>query len=224
MRTLLLVGAVVILAGPLRMAAQPQATDVTFRGLIEAKNIGEYMRLMSARPHHLGSPYGKQNAEWILARFKEWGWDARIETYDVLFPTPKERVRRNGRRRRRSRPRSRSRRLRPIPTSSQKAEQLPSFNAYSVDGDVTGPLVYVNYGRPVRLRGARRGAASRSRARSSSRATAQSWRGIKPKVAAEHGAIGCLIYSDPRDDGFYVDGVFPDGPMRNRRTACSAAA
>ena len=68
------------------------AWDVTFRGLTDAKNIGEYMRVMSARPHHLGSPYGKQNAEWILARFKEWGWDARIETYDVLFPTPKERV------------------------------------------------------------------------------------------------------------------------------------
>jgi N-acetylated-alpha-linked acidic dipeptidase len=93
MRTWLLVGAaVVILAGPLRMAAQSPATDVTFRGLVEAKNIGEYMRLMAARPHHLGSPYGKQNAEWILARFKEWGWDARIESYDVLFPTPKERV------------------------------------------------------------------------------------------------------------------------------------
>ena len=92
MKTLLLVSAAVILAGPLRMAAQPQAPDVTLRALIDAKNIGEYMRVMAARPHHLGSPYGKQNAEWILARFKEWGWDARIESYDVLFPTPKERV------------------------------------------------------------------------------------------------------------------------------------
>jgi N-acetylated-alpha-linked acidic dipeptidase len=101
------------------------------------------------------------------------------------------------------------------PTSSQKNEQLPPFNAYSVDGDVTGPLVYVNYGRPsdyddlealgISVKGAiviaRYGA---------------SWRGIKPKVAAEHGAVGCLIYSDPRDDGFFVDGVFPDGPMRNK--------
>ena len=103
MKTWLLAGAVVLVVGSLRMTAQPQAaaqsqavqppaTDVTFRGLIEAKNIGEYMRLMAARPHHLGSPYGKQNADWILAKFKEWGWDARIESYDVLFPTPKERV------------------------------------------------------------------------------------------------------------------------------------
>jgi len=43
-----------------------------------------------------------------------------------------------------------------------------------------------------------------------------SWRGIKPKVAAEHGAVGCLIYSDPRDDGYFVDDVFPNGPMRNK--------
>jgi len=205
---------VALVLGVLPVAAQTPAWDVTFRGLTEAANIGEYMRLLSARPHHLGSPYGKQNAEWILARFKEWGWDARIETYDVLFPTPKERV---------------LELVAPTkfkaaleepgiavdPTSSQKSEQLPPFNAYSVDGDVTGPLVYVNYGRPQdyddleRLGISVKGAIVIAR-------YGQSWRGIKPKVAAEHGAIGCLIYSDPRDDGFFVDGVFPDGPMRNK--------
>ena len=101
------------------------------------------------------------------------------------------------------------------PTSSQKSEQLPPFNAYSIDGDVTGPLVYVNYGRPsdyedLESRGISvKGAIVIAR-------YGESWRGIKPKVAAEHGAIGCLIYSDPRDDGYFVDGVFPDGPMRNK--------
>src|SRR5207245_3707980 len=98
------------------------------------------------------------------------------------------------------------------PTTGQP-DQLPTFNAYAADGDVTAELVYVNYGRPedyhvldslgVSVRGkiviARYG---------------QSWRGIKPKVAAEHGAIGCIIYSDPRDDGFFVDDVYPTGPMR----------
>jgi N-acetylated-alpha-linked acidic dipeptidase len=98
------------------------------------------------------------------------------------------------------------------PTTGQTT-QLPTFNAYSADGDVTGELVYVNYGRPddyhvldslgISVRGkiviARYG---------------QSWRGIKPKVAAEHGAIGCIIYSDPKDDGFFVDDVYPTGPMR----------
>src|SRR5262245_32012158 len=85
---------ILVMAGiSLRAGAQSApGWDATFRDLTDAKNIGEYLRVMTARPHHLGSPYGKQNAEWILARFKESGWDARVETYDVLFPTPKERA------------------------------------------------------------------------------------------------------------------------------------
>ena len=55
-------------------------------------NIRENMRRLTARPHHVGSPYDKDNAEWMLAKFKEWGFDAKIETFTVLFPTPKERV------------------------------------------------------------------------------------------------------------------------------------
>jgi N-acetylated-alpha-linked acidic dipeptidase len=203
-----------VLVAIVKVTAQSPAADVTFRGLIDARNIGEYMRMMSARPHHLGSPYGAQNAEWILARFKEWGWDAKIESYDVLFPTPKERVLELlG-----PTPFKATLEEPPIaadPTSSQKSEQLPSFNAYSVDGDVTGPLVYVNYGRPSDYEELARRGISVKGAIVIAR-YGQSWRGIKPKVAAEHGAVGCLIYSDPRDDGFYVDEVFPEGPMRNR--------
>jgi N-acetylated-alpha-linked acidic dipeptidase len=203
-----------ILVGIAPVAAQPPAADVTFRGLIDAKNIGEYMRVMSARPHHLGSPYGKQTADWILSRFKEWGWEATIESYDVLFPTPTERVLELlG-----PTPFKATLQEPPVavdPTSSQQSEQLPSFNVYSVDGDVTGPLVYVNYGRPSDYEELARRGISVKGAIVIAR-YGQSWRGIKPKVAAEHGAIGCLIYSDPRDDGFSVDGAFPDGPMRNR--------
>ncbi len=190
------------------------AWDAMFRAIPEAGNIGEYMRIMSARPHHLGSPYGKENAEWMLAKFKEWGWDARIENYDVLFPTPKERLVEMV-----APTRLRLSLEEPAvgvdPTSSQRSEQLPSFNAYSVDGDVTAPLVYVNYGRPVDYQELDRRGISVKGAIVIVRYGA-SWRGIKPKVAAERGAIGCLIYSDPRDDGYYVDGVFPDGPMRNK--------
>lgn len=204
----------VVLASLDVVAQQGQAWDARFRAIPEARNIGEYVRIMSARPHHLGSAYGKQNAEWMLARFKEWGWEAQIENYDVLFPTPKERL---------------VEMIEPSrfrltleepavavdPTSSQKSEQLPSFNAYSVDGDVTGPLVYVNYGRPVDYEELDRRGISVKGAIVIARYGA-SWRGIKPKVAAERGAIGCLIYSDPEDDGYWVDGVFPDGPMRSK--------
>jgi N-acetylated-alpha-linked acidic dipeptidase len=172
----------------------------------------EAMRRLSARPHHVGSPYGRENAEWILARFREWGLDARIETFEVLFPTPKERlvemIEPSRFRLALEEPA-----LAADPTSGQKAEQLPTYNAYSIDGDVTGPLVYVNYGLPEdyeqldRLGISVEGKVVLAR-------YGRSWRGIKPKVAAEHGAIGCLIYSDPEDDGYFVDDVFPKGPMR----------
>src|SRR5205085_3485622 len=99
------------------------------------------------------------------------------------------------------------------PTSGQHDEQLPVYNAYSIDGDVTAPLVYVNYGIPAdyeeldRLGISVKGAIVIAR-------YGLSWRGIKPKVAGEHGAIGCLIYSDPRDDGYQGGPTFPDGPYR----------
>jgi N-acetylated-alpha-linked acidic dipeptidase len=183
-----------------------------FLGLPSPDNVREAVRRLSARPHHVGSPYDRENAEWILARFREWGWEARIETFDVLFPTPKERLVEM----------TEPRRFRLAleepavavdPTSGQKAEQLPTYNAYSIDGDVTGPLVYVNYGLPEdyeqldRLGVSVKGAIVLAR-------YGRSWRGIKPKVAAEHGAVGCLLYSDPRDDGYFEDEVFPAGPMR----------
>jgi N-acetylated-alpha-linked acidic dipeptidase len=192
--------------------AQAPAWDAAFRELPQAAAIGESMKRLSARPHHVGSPYDKDNAEWIAAQFKAAGWDTEIETFTVLFPTPKERVLEL------VGPTKFTAKLEEPavaidPTSNQKAEQLPTYNAYSIDGDVTGPLVYVNYGRPEdyavldRLGISVKGAIVIAR-------YGASWRGIKPKVAAEHGAIGCLIYSDPNDDGFAGDAVFPAGPMR----------
>lgn len=187
--------------------------ETRFRALPSPDNQREYMRRLSARPHHVGSAYDKDNAEWILANFKQWGLDAHIETFDVLFPTPKTRV---------------VEMLEPTrftakldepgvaadPTSSQKSEQLPTYNAYSIDGDVTGPLVFVNYGLPEDYERLERLGISVKGAIVIAKYW-HSWRGIKPKVAAEHGAIGCLIYTDPHDDGYFVDDVFPDGPMRN---------
>ena len=212
---LTILASIVLLPGELlRVSAQTAAWDATFRGIPDAANIREYIRTMSARPHHLGSPYDKQNAEWILAKFREWGWEAQIDTYEVLFPTPKERVLELV-----APTRFTASLEEPAvavdPTSSQKSEQLPTYNAYSIDGDVTGPLVYVNYGRPEDYEELERRGVSVKGAIVIARYAA-SWRGIKPKVAAEHGAVGCLIYSDPRDDGYFLDQVFPAGPMRNR--------
>jgi N-acetylated-alpha-linked acidic dipeptidase len=179
----------------------------------DPKVLRDSMQRLSARPHHVGSPYDKQNAEWILSQFKSWGLDAQIETFEVLFPTPKERLLEMT-----APTRYVAKLVEPVvstdPTSNQQSEQLPTYNAYSIDGDVTGRLVYVNYGLPRdyeeldRLGVSVKGAIVIAR-------YGNSWRGIKPKVAAEHGAVGCIIYSDPRDDGYFVDDVFPQGPMRN---------
>jgi N-acetylated-alpha-linked acidic dipeptidase len=201
---------------PPMLAQAPQAAggwDEKFRELPDPAVIKETARRLSARPHHVGAPYDKDNAEWLLAQFTAFGWDARIETFDVLFPTPKERSLEMT-----APTRFTAKLEEPAvgvdPSSNQQSEQLPTYNAYSIDGDVTAPLVYVNYGRPVDYEALERRGISVKGAIVIAR-YGQSWRGIKPKVAAEHGAVGCLIYSDPRDDGYAVGDVFPKGPMRN---------
>jgi len=183
-----------------------------FQDGISRDNLRENMRRMSARPHHVGSPYDKDNADWILAKFKEWGFDAHIETFQVLFPTPKDRVVELL-----EPTQFRAKLQEPVipgdPTTNQTSEQLPTYNAYSIDGDVKAPLVYVNYGiredyeELDRLGISVKGAIVIAR-------YGGAWRGIKPKVAAEHGAIGCIIYSDPKDDGFYNGDDYPKGGWR----------
>lgn len=183
------------------------------RAIPDPKNLRAYMERLTARPHNVGSPYDKDNAEWILAKFKEFGLDAQIETFSVLFPTPKERLVElveGG-------PHFTAKLQEPPvpgdPTSNQTAEQLPTYNAYSIDGDVTAPLVYVNYGVPEDYEVLERRGVSVKGAIVIAR-YGHSWRGIKPLVGAEHGAVGCIIYSDPRDDGYSGGTVFPKGPWR----------
>jgi N-acetylated-alpha-linked acidic dipeptidase len=184
-----------------------------FDALLNKEDLRNWMQRLSARPHHVGSPYDKANAEFIASQFKSWGYDTKIEQFDVLFPTPKTRVLEMI-----SPQRFTAKLAEPAlsqdPTSNQADEQLPVYNAYSKDGDVTGELVYVNYGIPRDYDSlATRGIDVKGKiviAR-----YGQSWRGIKPKVAAEHGAIGCIIYSDPRDDGYFAGDVYPKGAFRN---------
>src|SRR3954453_22469122 len=204
--------------GPLRGYSNESARlqrdwETKFRAIPDPANLRSYMQRLSARPHHVGSAYDKENAEWILAKFKEWGLDAKIETFDVLFPTPKERALEMV-----APTRYTAKLAEPTqpgdPTSSQHQEQLPTYNAYSIDGDVTAPLVYVNFGIPEDYEMLERMGISVKGAIVIAR-YGGSWRGIKPKVAAEHGALGCLIYSDPHEDGYNRGDVFPKGPYRN---------
>ncbi len=183
-----------------------------FDASLNRQNLQQWMERLSARPHHLGSPAGKENAEFIAGLFRSWGYETSIETFYPLFPTPRLR---------------RLEMLKPgpftaaleepavpeDPASGRRQDQLPVYNAYSIDGNVTARLVYVNYGLPddyetlarfgIDVKGkiviARYG---------------HSWRGIKPKVAAEHGAIGCIIYSDPHEDGYFKGDAYPKGGWR----------
>ena len=190
-------------------AATELDLEKRFRAIPDPDRMRAAMQLLSARPHHVGSPYDKQNAEWILEQYKKWGWDAHIETFQVLFPTPKSRLLEMGA----WRAKLEEPTLAIDPTSGQKNEQLPTYNAYSPDGDVTAPLIYVNYGLVDDYEQLARQGIDVKGAIVLAR-YGHSWRGIKPKLAAEHGAVGCLIFSDPADDGFREDAVFPDGPMR----------
>ncbi len=198
-------------------SAAQRDLETRYDALLKKDNLALWMKRLAARPHHVGSAYGKENAEFMAALFREWGYETKIEQFDVLFPTPKVRILELV-----SPERFTAKLVEPaLPedaTSGQTSEQLPTYNAYSADGDVTGDLVYVNYGLPrdyeelekrgIDVKGkiviARYGG---------------SWRGIKPKVAAENGAIGTIIYSDPRDDGYFQGDVYPKGSYRNETGA-----
>jgi N-acetylated-alpha-linked acidic dipeptidase len=198
-------------------AAGQREREARFDAALSAADLRGWMKQLSAHPHHIGSPWGKQNAEFMASLFRSWGWETRIEEFSVLFPTPKVRQLEMIAPTRFTASLAEP----PIPedsTSGQTAEQLPTFNAYSIDGDVTGDLVFVNWGIPSDYDElARRGVDVRGKivlARYGG-----SWRGIKPKVAAEHGAIGCIIYSDPREDGYGQGDVYPKGGFRPERGA-----
>ena len=178
------------------------------RALPSAERLRIYMQRMASTPHAAGSAGSKAVADYASEQLKDWGLDVKIERFDALLPYPTVRV---------------------LETAGFKASlaepaltedpdttittQIPTFNAYAASGDVTAQMVYVNYGTPedyaylegqgISVKGniviARYG---------------RVWRGLKPKLAQDHGAAGCLIYSDPRDDGFYVDNPYPEGPMR----------
>jgi N-acetylated-alpha-linked acidic dipeptidase len=187
--------------------------ESTFDGYLRVANIDSGIRIMSAHPHHVGSPWDKANAEYLYNKFKSWGYDVQIETFYVPFPTPKERLLEM------TGPVTFKATLAEKPlkedaTSGQTSEQLPTYNCWSPDGDVTGELVFVNYGIPEDYDYLERLGIS-VKGKIVIAKYGRSWRGIKPKVAQEHGAIGCLIYSDPKDDGYYDGDVYPKGAFKN---------
>jgi N-acetylated-alpha-linked acidic dipeptidase len=193
-------------------AAKELKTEQSFDASLSAQRIGETIKELSAFPHNLGSPGSKAVAEKILAKYKSYGLDAHIESYTVLYPTPKTRALEL------TAPNQytavlKEPALAEDATSGQE-NQLPTFNAWSADGDVSGQLVFVNYGLPDDYETlAKLGVDVKGKIVIAK--YGRSWRGIKPKVAYEHGAIGCIIYSDPKDDGYTAGEVYPKGAYKN---------
>ncbi len=189
-----------------------QNWEQRFRNVPDPQRIHANMVQLAGHPHNVGSEAQRKNAEWLVARYKEWGWDAHIEQFDVLYPTPKTRVVEL------VEPTTFKAKLDepPLPGdpyTQEKSTQLPGYNIYSADGDVTAPLVYVNYGMPADYEELERNGISVKGAIAIAR-YGGGWRGLKPKLAYEHGAVGCIIYSDPADDGYVQGDVLPKGPMR----------
>lgn len=202
------------LQGFSKTAADNQvAIEKKFDEQLKASNVEEYLKQMSSRPHHLGSPGSKAVAEYIASKFKSWGYETQIETYYVLFSTPKTRLLEL------TAPKKftaslKEPALKEDATSGQVNEQLPVYNCWSADGDVTAELVFVNYGVPADYEQLEKMGID-VKGKIVIAKYGRSWRGIKPKVAQEHGAIGCIIYSDPKDDGYYQGDVYPKGAFRN---------
>ena len=186
-----------------------------FDAQLSAKRIGQNIKLLSSVPHHLGSAGGKFVADEIVKVFKESGWDTKIETYQLMFPTPITRVlEMSGATNFKALLKEPA--LKEDATSGQ-ADQLPTYNCWSADGDVNASLVFVNYGLPEDYETlAKYGIDVKGKIVIAK--YGRSWRGIKPKVAQEHGAIGCLIYSDPADDGYGAGEAYPVGAFKTEHT------
>ena len=193
-------------------AAAERTLESRFDGALSATAIRERLKLMSAEPNQVGSPHDKANAEFTLAQFKAWGWDAHIEVFSVLYPTPKaEALELVG-----AEPFAATLTEPPIPGDESTAHQaggLPAYVAYGADGDVTAPLIYVNYGMPADYAALRRLGLD-VRGKIVITRYGGGWRGLKPKLAYEHGAVGCIIYSDPADDGYGAGDAYPKGAYR----------
>ena len=193
-------------------ATRQLSLEQRFDAQLDPNDQRNWLKQMSSEPNQVGAPHDKTNAEFMLAKFKEWGWDAHIETFSVLYPTPRKiALELLG-------PKPFTATLSEPPvagdaTSSIRSGTLPPYNVYGGDGDVAAELVYVNYGMPDDYKElARRGIDVRGKIVITR--YGGGWRGLKPKLAQEHGAIGCLIYSDPHEDGYAKGDVYPQGGWR----------
>ena len=188
--------------------------EANYEDQLSADNLDQWMKRLAAEPHWVGTEYGEENVKWMEKQFKSWGYKTKIDTYHVLFPYPKVRLLEL------TAPTTYTASLEAIPVegdpyTAQGDKLLPSYNAFSTDGDVEAELVFVNYGIPSDYEELEKLGID-VKGKIVIAKYYGSWRGIKPKLAAEKGAIGCIIYSDPEDDGYAQGDVYPKGAFKNK--------
>src|SRR5215472_7814349 len=198
--------------GPPPTAPDEASFEHNFDALIHPEELRAWMKLLAAQPNHVSSPHDKANADQILAWFKSWGWDAHIETFSVLYPKPaSQTLELLG-------PHKFTATLQEPPIAGDSSATatdpaLPAYLAYAHDGDVTTGLIYVNYGMVDDYKTLERLGVS-VKGKIVIVRYGSGWRGLKPRLAHEHGAIGCIVYSDPAQDGYSIEETYPGGPMR----------
>jgi N-acetylated-alpha-linked acidic dipeptidase len=195
------------------VTVQQQEVESRFDEKLDADEMDAWLRRLSARPHHVGSAYGKENAKYIAGLFRSWGYEVETAEYRILLPVPKIRELEL------TAPEKfqaslNEDTLAADPSTAVRDELLPPYNAYSIDGEVDGELVFVNYGIPEDYELLERHGIDVT-GKIAIAKYGKSWRGIKPKLAGEKGAIGTIIYSDPADDGYGKGDVYPDGPYKH---------
>jgi len=180
---------------------------------LSAADMAGWLKRLSAKPHHVGSAAGKEAAEFIAGLLESWGYDVEIAEYRVLLPKPVTReLELVGPGAYKATLEEDS--LPEDPSTSVRDELLPPYNAFSTDGEVEGELVFVNYGIPEDYELLERHGIDVA-GKIAIAKYGRSWRGIKPKLAGEKGAIGTIIYSDPADDGYGAGDPYPKGPFKH---------
>lgn len=190
-----------------------RSLEKKFDADLKAKDMDAWLKRMSAKPHHAGSAADKEVVDFIAEKFRSWGFEVEIEEYQVLLPTPTERELQM------TAPKKFTASLKEDslpedPSTSVSDNILPPYNAFSIDGEVEGELVFVNYGIPEDYEILERHGID-VKGKIAIAKYGKSWRGIKPKLAGEKGAIGTIIYSDPADDGYGVGDAYPKGPYKH---------
>ena len=191
--------------------------EESFRAVPAANSAREHLRRLTAEPHVAGTREDYATAIYVRDQIRSYGISAELKEYEVLLPYPKqpgivELVT----------PRRERLMLReavvPEDPSSSHSKIIPLFNGYSPSGDVTAPLVYVNYGLPPDYEALKKIGVD-VKGKIAIVRYGNSFRGVKAKVAEDNGAVGLIIYSDPADDGYGQGDVYPKGPWRPSSSA-----